>query len=127
LLLDTHALIWALTEPEKLSSRARELIANAENDALVSPVSAAEMAIKARLGKLPTLTMPVSELFEAAIHQLPATELPLLARHSAAIENLSEHHRDPFDWMLIAQARVEGLTILTSDRFIRLYDVRTEW
>jgi PIN domain nuclease of toxin-antitoxin system len=127
LLLDTHALIWAVTEPEKLSRRARELLGDSENELVVSSVSAVELAIKTRLGRLPTLAMPVHAFMQAAIDRLPAVELPLTAAHCAEIEDFPDHHSDPFDWMLIAQARVEGLTLLTNDRSIRLYEVRTEW
>ncbi|MEX0784728.1 MAG: type II toxin-antitoxin system VapC family toxin [Dehalococcoidia bacterium] len=127
LLLDTHTLIWAVTEPEKLSERARQLVSDPEHELVVSSVSAVEMSIKASRRKLPRLSMPVLAFMQAAVARLPAVELPLLIAHGAEVELLPDHHRDPFDWMLIAQARVEGLTLVTNDRKIRLYDVETVW
>lgn len=127
LLLDTSTLLWAVHDPGSLSSRARALLVSPEEELFVSAVTAVELSIKVRLGKLPAVGMAVRDYLPWALPQLGARSLPFSADHGAAVELLPRHHKDPFDWMLIAQARVEGLTILTNDRYIRIYDVRTVW
>ena len=101
---------------------AREAIEAADNAVLVSAVVIWEIAIKASVGRL--------ELPPADLRRLPRlietagfTELPVLARHAAGVQGLPWHHRDPFDRLLVAQARDEGLTLVTVDPVIRAYDV----
>ena len=118
LLLDTQVLIWAFANPRRLSAAARDTLENGENKVLVSLVSPWEIAIKTALGKLPAF-----EDFESQIVEKRFELLPISFPHTAAVASLPHHHGDPFDRMLIAQAQVEGLTLVTSDRQIRRYPV----
>lgn len=119
LLLDTHLLLWAAGEPKKLSKSARALIDNPENELLFSVASLWEIAIKARLGRRD---------FKADVRLLRRglldngyAELPILSDHVVAVESLPALHKDPFDRMLVAQATMEGITLLTSDSLIGRY------
>ena len=120
LLLDTHAVLWALAEPALLSEPARTALENAQNEVFVSVVSAWEIAIKRALGKL-----DAPDDLEAAIGAQGFEPLHLTFHHAAQAGGLPPHHRDPFDRMLIAQAQAEGLTIVTRDSDIPLYGVHT--
>lgn len=125
LLLDTHALLWWLLDSSDLPQSARRSIERATL-VYVSSVSVLEIAIKQRSGKLGELQLSAAEL-PALIEQSQFTPLPVTLAHAAAVAALPEHHRDPFDHLLIAQAQVEKLTIVTSDpQFVR-YGVRTKW
>ena len=117
LLLDTHALLWWLAD-EGLSTQARDAIADPATVAMVSAVSAWEISIKKALGKL---AAP-----DDLDHQVQAggfLPLPITIAHGVAAGELVRHHEDPFDRMLIAQARAEGLTIVTRDKRFADYDV----
>ncbi len=127
LLLDTHTVLWAATEPEKLSLRAAALIDDGDNELFVSAVSVAEMSIKIRMGKLPQLGSTVRSFVHQVLRRFDARELALSAAHAAEIEHLPRHHNDPFDWMLIAQSRVDDLPLMTNDRQIARYDLEVIW
>jgi PIN domain nuclease of toxin-antitoxin system len=117
LLLDTHALLWWLAD-EGLATQARDAIADPATVVMVSAVSAWEISIKKALGKL--------DAPDDLEHQVQAggfLPLPISIAHGIAAGQLVRHHEDPFDRMLIAQARVEGLTILTRDKRFADYDV----
>jgi PIN domain nuclease of toxin-antitoxin system len=118
LLLDTNVLLWTLASPDRLSAAAVRAIEDVESRVYVSVVSPWEISIKASRGNLPTLDGLGSKLDEMHFDLLPIA-LP----HVKAIESLPPHHGDPFDRMLIAQAQIEGLTIVTSDRHMRRYPV----
>jgi PIN domain nuclease of toxin-antitoxin system len=109
LLLDTHILLWWLADSPSLSDRARELIADPDNAVFVSAVSLWEIWLKQSLGKL---RLPSD--FEQRLAGESFESLPLLAAHTREVASLPWHHRDPFDRMLIAQARVAGLTFVTA-------------
>jgi PIN domain nuclease of toxin-antitoxin system len=117
LLLDTHILLWALADPLSLSERARDAVTDAANDVYVSSLSLWEIAIKARLGKL---SADVQEVHAAAL-VTGFRPLPFTLEHAIAIAGLPEHHRDPFDRGLIAQAQVEPLFLLTHDGVLAAY------
>ena len=119
-LLDTHVVLWALAEPAKLARPARSALEDAQNEVLVSVVSAWEIAIKRALGKL-----DAPDDLEAAIRMQGFEPLLLTFHHAAQAGGLPHHHRDPFDRMLIAQAQAEGLILVTRDSNIPLYGVRT--
>jgi PIN domain nuclease of toxin-antitoxin system len=121
LLLDTHVLLWWSTASRKLRIEARDAIAGAEV-VYVSAASAWEVAIKQALGRL---HMDVT--FEEAVTASAFEALPIGFRHAAAAGALPPHHADPFDRMLIAQARVEGFTLVTRDRVFEAYDVPIVW
>ena len=120
LLLDTHVLLWSLAEPRRLRDETREALEDAGNDVFVSAVSGWEIAVKRALGKL-----EAPDNLEAAVREQRFGLLNLTFRHAEQAGALPPHHRDPFDRMLVAQAQVEGLVVVTRDARIRLYGVRT--
>jgi PIN domain nuclease of toxin-antitoxin system len=117
ILLDTEAFIWWDDNDPRLGGNARVAIQSA-SDVYVSAASAWEIAIKASLGKLRTTRRPMVAVEEAGFHQLPVT-----FEHAEAVRALPRHHRDPFDRLIIAAARVEGWTVLTSDAQFSKYDI----
>jgi PIN domain nuclease of toxin-antitoxin system len=124
LLLDSHVLIWAAFDVRNLSETSRNAISNSKNEKLVSPISVFELELKRVSGKLP-YQMPTdwgSALSVAGYSVAPVT---VLAVTRAA--NLPLHHRDPWDRLLIAQALIEDLTVVTTDRFFRSYGVSVLW
>lgn len=118
MLLDTNALLWVLTEPSRLAARATDALVSENSDVYVSIVSPWEMAIAKARGKM----NPPDDL-EMQLERRRFALLPILLRHIQAISSMPHHHRDPFDRMLIAQAQVDGLTIVSSDRKLREYPV----
>lgn len=120
LLLDTHVILWWLEDRANVSEGARDFISDPTNIAMVSAVSAWEIAIKRSLGKL-----QAPGDFIAAIELCGFQSLPITLQHGLATETLPTHHRDPFDRMLIAQAIVENATLVTRDPLIRQYGVAT--
>lgn len=116
LLLDTHIIIWALSEPDKLSAEAKSLIQNAEQ-LFVSSASIWEMSIKVGLGKL---EVDLDEI-TAELRAMGVVELPISWEHSKRVQKLAPHHRDPFDRLLIAQAVHEPLILITHDEILAKY------
>jgi PIN domain nuclease of toxin-antitoxin system len=119
LLLDSHAFLWWLADDPKLSKGAREALAAPSSIVHVSAATVWELAIKARRGKL---DLEGANLVEE-IEENAFVELPMTARHAFIAGSLPPHHEDPFDRMLIAQAKVEDLTIITRDSIFRDYGV----
>jgi PIN domain nuclease of toxin-antitoxin system len=122
LLLDTHALLWALTEKGRLSEYVRALLTDPDNNVMVSTVCAWEIAIKAALGKMPTVPN-VAGWLPRALQESEFTVLPVTLDHAMSVEHLPRHHGDPFDRLLIAQALIERCTIVTHDAWIARYNV----
>ena len=120
LLLDTHAFLWAISNSPKLSKATRTAIVDGSNLVYVSAVTAWEIAIKRTRGKL---QMPPINYYEQ-LHLHRFTPLSITTDHALAVESLPAHHNDPFDRLLIAQAREEGLTLVTHDGRMNLYDVK---
>jgi len=120
LLLDTHVVLWWLADDERLSSEAREIIADPENAIFVSAASAWEVVIKQSLGKL-----RIDGDFEAEVRGNGFALLPISFSHAAEIGHLPPLHRDPFDRMLVAQSRVENLSLMTADTEILSYPTQT--
>lgn len=118
LLLDTQILLWVLTRPGRLSAAAADAIETGDNRIFVSIASPWEISIKAALGNL----TPPDDL-EFQLNEKRFELLPIALRHTEAVASLPHHHGDPFDRMLIAQAQVDGMTLVTSDRDIRRYAV----
>jgi len=118
LLLDTHVLLWWLDDAPALSEQARHAISG-EPVVLVSAASVWEAAIKRRLGKLDADFDFEAEIAAEGFHALPIT-----VRHAVAAAALPPHHSDPFDRMLVAQAKLEELVLITRDRYIQKYDVQ---
>jgi PIN domain nuclease of toxin-antitoxin system len=118
LLLDTDVLLWWLDGADRLSEDAVGAISDSANDVVISTASIWEVAVKVSLGKL-TID---GDLRQHAREQW-FRELPIDASHATMVETLPWHHRDPFDRMLVSQARCEGLTLVTGDRLLHRYDV----
>jgi PIN domain nuclease of toxin-antitoxin system len=118
-LLDTHILLWWLSGHARLKAQARRAIVDAEL-VYVSAVSAWELAIKASLGKL-----RAPDDLEVQLRASQFRQLPVSIAHAIAAGNLPRHHGDPFDRMLVAQAALESLTLVTGDERLGAYDVRT--
>ena len=118
ILLDTHALLWWLGDEEELSREAREAISNPENTVFLSAVVVWEIRIKQGIGKL-----ELPDEFSAVLDRQPFTELPITIDHANAVAGLPLIHRDPFDRLLVAQAMVEELTIVSRDSVIADYGV----
>ena len=117
LLLDTHALLWGLADDARVGPRARDLIADPENEVLVSAVALWEIVIKQRVGKLDADCGKI-------IRTVQRTGLRLLAitpEHLRALTDLPAFHRDPFDHLLIAQAIAEGAVLVSNDRRVAMY------
>ncbi len=126
-LLDTHALIWALAEPELLGEAARATIESDEKPLVVSAASAWEIATKVRLGRLPWGESLVTG-FARNVRRLRAQEVQITAEHALLAGGLDWDHRDPFDRLLAAQAMLEGWTLVTRDRaFSGLTGITTLW
>lgn len=122
-LLDTHVWLWMVTHPQRIAEPAREVLANADNELLFSAASVWEMAIKYQLGKLP-LPEPPDTFVPPRLLRDAVRPLPIDHRHAAFVAQLPLHHRDPFDRLLIAQARLEDVYLCTADDVLRPYDVK---
>jgi len=126
ILLDTHTALWWVNEHEKLSKKAQAILLDESNALYMSVASIWEIAIKISIGKLTGLNGGVRALM-AAIDEMPVFLLPVEANHVELVERLPFIHRDPFDRLFVAIAKVESLTILTDDSNIRKYDVMHVW
>ena len=126
LLLDTHAFLWWIFDDPGLSSTARDLIAGPSTEILFSVVSAWEIAIKARTGRL-DLPPDVPVFVHDQIRRNRFTVLPVALRHALHVHALPVHHRDPFDRLLVAQSQVEAVPLLSTDTQIAAYDVTLRW
>jgi len=122
LLLDTQIFLWYLDQTARIPPVAREAIEAADNTVFVSAVVIWEIAIKTSAGRLELPTADLRRL-PRLIEVTGFAELPVLARHAAGVHALPWHHRDPFDRLLVSQAREESLTLVTVDPAIRAYDV----
>lgn len=127
LLLDTHAFLWWVFADPRLSRRARTAINDdAENSVVISAVSAWEITTKYRMGKLPD-ARAVADDVSGTVAAEGFNELAISMRHAQRAGNLIGHHRDPFDRMLIAQAMLEDLTLVSNERAFDAYGVRRLW
>ena len=125
-LLDTHALIWWWSDDDRLSSRARAVIADRSQEVWVSAASVWEMRTKSRLGRLQGVPGLI-ETFESLIRRSGFQTLDISWRHAYLAAALEVDHQDPFDRMLVAQAKLEGLTLITSDARMADFEVATLW
>ena len=122
-LVDTHVWLWWLTEPSRLNSRALALFADGDNRAYLSAASVWEIVIKHGLGKLPLPAEP-GQFIPKAMAEDRITGLAIENAHVLRTAQLPWHHRDPFDRIIVAQAQVEDLPILTADPLMRAYEVQ---
>lgn len=126
-LLDTHALLWALTDPPRLGSEAHRIVAARSSHLVVSAATAWEIGTKQRLGKLPQADALVGG-YARHLDRLGAIRLPITEEHALLAGRLEWPHRDPFDRMLAAQAMLESLTLLTNDEALtNLPGLATAW
>ncbi len=125
LLIDTHAVIWFITAHDELPSHVQDRIENPENNCFVSIASLWEMGIKYTLGKL-TLKADLERIFEL-IEDSGISILPITSAHILTSTTLEFHHRDPFDRLIIAQAKREGLTIISKDSIFQAYGINLMW
>ena len=126
LLIDTQCWLLWFAEPDRLKEATIAQIVDETNELWFSVASVWEMGIKVKLGKLP-LPEPINLYLSSRMKQLGARSLVIRADHALQAGGLPLHHRDPFDRMLIAQAQVEGMTIVTSDRMFARYEVEILW
>ncbi len=124
-LLDTHTLMWWLDGSQRLSKRALSVLSNPKETILVSAAVAWELAIKVNLGKIEP-SFPVGAL-STEIEEEGFTELPISMNHAVSAGLLPMHHRDPFDRLLVAQARELNAPILSADRLLDVYEVTRLW
>jgi PIN domain nuclease of toxin-antitoxin system len=121
-LLDTHIFLWGVASPAKLNRQAVNALSSRASELYLSPATSWEIAIKFALGSLPLLKAP-SEFVPSGIQALILRSLEITHVHSLEAGALPRHHSDPFDRMLIAQARAEDMIVLTADPVFRKYDV----
>ncbi len=126
LLLDTHALLWSLTDPDRLPVKTRRLVSDRQHDVLLSTVVLWEIAIKVALGKLP-LQRDLASWLPGYVDALGYRLLPINLSHALAVEHVPLHHRDPFDRLLVAQAQLEQATLVSADPVFARYDVPLLW
>ncbi len=131
-LLDTHVFLWWITDDPRLSTRVRDVLQDSDNELYFSAASAWEIAIKAQLGRLQLIkeSQPAQSLEQFMVEQLSLNALvilPIQLRHALHVYTLAQHHRDPFDRILVAQSQVEDMPILTADAQIVRYKVNVIW
>ncbi|ADI15563.1 type II toxin-antitoxin system VapC family toxin [Truepera radiovictrix] len=128
LLLDTHALAWAVGAPQLLSRRALALLSEPQHTLLVSPVSLWEMSIKYRAGRWPEVAPFVDEQqYTAFAKRLGLEELPIRIPHARLAGQFDTEHKDPFDRLLAAQALLEGVPLVSKDPALSTFPVAIEW
>lgn len=126
LLLDTHVVLWWCADDGRLSTTVRTAVGSADNEVYFSVVSGWEIAIKARLGRLPLPEAP-DEFVPLMLKRHAFTVLPITLKHVLADYSLPQHHSDPFDRLLAAQAANGDMTLVTNDRALSEYPVKTLW
>jgi PIN domain nuclease of toxin-antitoxin system len=126
LLLDTHTFLWWITDDPQLSTKARELIGDGHNILYWSAASSWEVSIKYALGRMPLPEAP-EQFLPAEIEKNRLESLSIIDAHTFQSGQLPHHHRDPFDRMLVAQAQVESLALLSNDQQLNHYNVEIRW
>ena len=125
-LLDTGVWLWSVGEPTRISSKARDVIVDVEQEVFLSAVTAWEVAIKVGSGKL-QLPEPPDLYIPRRMASQGLRTLAVSHQHALTVFALPGHHRDPFDRLLIAQAQVENMTLITADRMVERYPVHVLW
>ena len=122
-IIDTHIFLWALTDDDKLSKKARLLVEDVNHQLVISIASLWEMAVKVSIGKLEQ-KRTFTELIEISVRGKGIELLPIMPAHLDAVATLPLHHRDPFDRLIIAQGVAETLPILTNDKVFAAYPIK---
>ena len=125
-LLDTHAFLWWITDDERLSAPARAAISSGDNLIFVSAATVWEIVVKSRLGRLP-IREQIEGFIPAELEANAFQPLSITVRHALRLESLPDHHRDPFDRILVAQALAEEMPLISGDQAVRAYPVSTIW
>ncbi|WP_133510355.1 type II toxin-antitoxin system VapC family toxin [Candidatus Thiosymbion oneisti] len=125
-LLDTHSLLWLVTDDPRLSANARKTFLDIDNELLFSAVVGFEIAVKHSLGKL-ELAEPPRTFIDNRIRNNALTPFPITLAHAVRVAELPFHHRDPFDRLLVAQALEEDLPLLSADNALSAYGIRQLW
>ena len=125
-LLDTHALLWFVLDDDQLSARAKAIIEDPANDVFISPASFWEIAIKVRLGKL-DLLCSYNDFIDRGIFDNYFAIIPIEPKHTSLLTTLPFYHKDPFDRLLVAQASIEGMPIISADNVLDAYGVQRTW
>jgi PIN domain nuclease of toxin-antitoxin system len=126
ILLDTHTFLWWIADDQRLSARAREIIEDGNNELFLSGATGWEITIKVQIGRLKLPVEPVQFILE----QMRINAIQSLAiqmNHALHVYTLPQHHRDPFDRLLVAQSQLEGLPILSADSQLASYRVQLIW
>jgi PIN domain nuclease of toxin-antitoxin system len=124
-LLDSAVFLWSLNQFERLNKEAAQILEGGE-ELFLSAASSWEIVIKVAIGKL-NLSKPPAQLIPDAMTRLAIQGLPITHAHSLAVSELPDHHKDPFDRLLIAQARSEGMAFMTADHVCSQYPVKVAW
>ncbi len=125
-LVDTQAMYWYAAGDSQLSATAKTLIQDATNEILISPASYWEIAIKVSLGKW-ILHQPYQDFMDVCLNKYGFTILPIEPKHTAALTTLPYHHKDPFDRLIVAQAIVEGIPVISADSQLDAYGITRIW
>jgi PIN domain nuclease of toxin-antitoxin system len=126
LLIDSHAIVWWMTDDPRLSPVARQMLGSSQHQRFLSLASLWELSLKVATGRLQGIGSTIGNLHQAAAKQA-IQMLPITYEHIVRVESLPLHHADPFDRLLVAQALEEGLTILTADRALSRYPIPVLW
>lgn len=126
ILLDTCAFLWLVTDDPQASELAKEIFLKEDNELLLSAVTGFEIAVKYSLGKLRLAESP-KEFITNRINANALTELPVSMTHALILQNLPLHHKDPFDRLLVAQAMVNQIPLLSADQQLSAYDINRLW
>jgi PIN domain nuclease of toxin-antitoxin system len=124
--LDTHAFLWWISDDDRLSTSARSIIGNRENELYLSAATGWEIAIKAKLGRI-HLPGKVDSFIAKQLELNDIYSLPIHMSHALNVYNLPNYHRDPFDRLIISQTQLEKMSILTMDPQIARYGVKVVW
>jgi len=124
-LLDTHVLLWFLSQQNKISNQVLEQCSDPNNQPYFSLISIWEIQIKHQLGKL-TLDIPIQKIIQTA-KEKNILSLDIKEQHILLLDNLPYHHKDPFDRLIVAQAKAEKMTLISVDKVMKLYDVNLFW
>ena len=125
-LVDTHTWLWMLTNPQRLPATTRDTVGDPGTEVLLSAASAWEIAIKYRLGRLPLPEAPTTYV-PSRVAATGSTALAIDHAHGLRAGELPDHHRDPFDRLLVAQAQILGVPLVSGDRALSAYDVKLLW